>query len=332
MTRNEAMGHARPRNVQPTRAWSAHRHAWRRWGRMAGVGVLMASTAYCGHDNSVAARTDPATFFWSLTASDRAVALAVGETLQVSATPRYSSGAAIPNLPAPTFTSQDPGTVSVDANGVIHAINVTGGVQVVAALQAQGMTHTDTITVAVTATATPIATFSIHPVPPASAVVATGSPLFVNPTIRDADGNDLFGIPVNIQTTDSSRISAMFGLLFARGIGPVGVIATANAYGVRLRDSVEYTITYSTFGSVTIDSATSTFAPSGVKIAAGGSVTWYNASLTPASVTFDDPTHVDGGNIDSIAPGESVSRTFSTAGTFTYHGSTSALSGKVLVY
>lgn len=330
MTRNEAMGHARPRNVQPTRAWSAHRHAWRRWGRMAGVGVLMASTAYCGHDNSVAARTDPATFFWSLTASDRAVALAVGETLQVSATPRYSSGAAIPDLPAPTFTSQDPGTVSVDANGVIHALNVTGGVQVVASLQSQGITHHDTITVVVTSTATPVATFSIHP--PDSAVVATGNVLFFNPIIRDADGNDLFGIPVSIQTTDSSRIGQSFGLWFTQGVGPVSVIATTNAYGVRLKDSVAYRITYPVFGSVTIDSATSAFTPPGVKIAAYGTVTWTNASSTSASVTFDDPTHVDGGNIATIAPGESASRTFPTAGTYTYHGSTAALGGKVLVY
>jgi plastocyanin len=299
---------------------------------VASVGALLVGTTYCSSDTAVAAHVDPATTYWSLTASDKAVVLAVGETLQLSATPHYYSGAAIPDLPAPTFTSQDPGKVMVDANGVLHAVDVTGGVQVVASLQAQGMTHTDTINVAVTQTATPIATFSIHPVPPDSAVVATGSYLFFNPIIRDADGNDLFGIPVSIQSTDSSRITPFFGTWSVLGLGSVSMIATTNAYGVRWKDSVEYRVTYPTFGTVTIDSAISAFKPAGVKIVAQGTVMWTNASLTPASVTFDDPTHVDGGNIVTIAPGESASRTFPTAGTFTYHGSTAALSGKVLVY
>lgn len=325
MTRNEAQERPRPMTRAIVRAA-------RRLSRVAGVAILAGTLAYCGGDNSVAARPDSSTLFWSLSVSDQAVALAVGETLQITATPRYSSGAAIPDLPTPTFTSQDSGKVTVDANGVLHAVATTSGVQIIASLQAQGITHADTIIVAVTATATPVATFSIHPIPPDSAVVAFNSPVFINATIQDANGNDIPGIPFAIQLTDSSRIGPLYGMLYAQGLGPVGVIATTNAYGVRLKDSVEYRVGYMLSGNVSIDSATSAFLPSGVKIAATGSVTWYNGSLVPASVTFDDPAHVDGGNITTIAPGDFAMRTFPTAGTYTYHGSSPTLTGRVLVY
>lgn len=304
----------------------------REYCRAIGITIVLGVTAACGSDRATATSHDPAHLYWSLVASDRAAVMAVGQTLHLSATPRYYSGEAIPDLPAVSFQSQDPGKVSVDSDGTVHALDLTGGVQVVASLQSQGITHTDTTMVAVTPAATTIATFSIHPVPPDSAVLPTGSLLFINPIIRDVDGNDVFGIPVSIQTSDTVHVSMGFGLVFTQGAGLVSVIATTNAYGARLKDSVVYRITYPPMGSVTVDSATSAFNPSGVKIAAVGTVTWFNASLTPASVTFDDPTNVAGGNIVTIAPGESVSRQFPVAGTYTYHGSTPNLSGQVIVF
>jgi hypothetical protein len=202
-------------------------------------------------------------------------------------------------------------------------------VPVVASLQSDGVTHVDTIMVAVTSTATPIETFSIQPSD--SAVAAIQSFLFITPTIIDVDGNYL-SLPVNIEWSDSTLVSDVFGLTIANVPGTVQAIATMTAYGVTYRDTVTYRITYLTHAQVYVDSATSTVRPSGPKIAANGNVTWVNATVAPVSITFDDPTNVQGGNIAAIPSRGSATRKFLAPGTYTYHGTTPALSGRVLVY
>jgi plastocyanin len=303
----------------------------RRVGRVIGGALLLAGTVYCGGETPSAPVSDPA-LYWSLTASDHAVVLAVGETLHISATPRDASGTVMTDLPKVTFTTLDPGTVAVDSNGVLQGLGVTNGVVVVASLQARGVTHVDTINVAVTATATSVTAFSIHPTPPDSAVIAVNQFLFITPTVLDAGGQPLFGLPVKITWSDSTKIQPFFGLLQTQAPGTVKVIASMNAYGVALTDTVTYRVTYATSAMVQIDSATSAFLPAGPKIQANGSVTWMNNSLIPASVTFDNPANVQGGNIPVIAPGESATRTFLAAGTYGYHGGTAALTGRVIVY
>ena len=57
------------------------------------------------------------------------------------------------------------------------------------------------------------------------------------------------------------------------------------------------------------------YAPTPVNISAGGSVTWTNSDSTTHTSTADDNSWGSG----SIAPGASYTRTFSSAGTFTYH-------------
>jgi plastocyanin len=66
-------------------------------------------------------------------------------------------------------------------------------------------------------------------------------------------------------------------------------------------------------GSVTIKGFS--FQPASLSVAVGSSVTWTNADSTAHTVTADD------GSFDSstLAPGATFSRTFATAGTFTYH-------------
>jgi plastocyanin len=57
------------------------------------------------------------------------------------------------------------------------------------------------------------------------------------------------------------------------------------------------------------------FQPASLQVAVGATVTWTNADSTAHTVTSDT------GAFDSgpLAPGESFSQTFTTAGTFTYH-------------
>ena len=57
------------------------------------------------------------------------------------------------------------------------------------------------------------------------------------------------------------------------------------------------------------------YAPNPVNISAGGSVTWTNNDSTTHTSTADDNSWSSG----SVAPGASFTRTFASAGKFTYH-------------
>ncbi|MGZ4213954.1 MAG: cupredoxin domain-containing protein [Actinomycetota bacterium] len=58
-----------------------------------------------------------------------------------------------------------------------------------------------------------------------------------------------------------------------------------------------------------------TFSPTTLTVKAGQAVTWMNSSGFPHTVTFDSGPAFD----QQLPDGSSVSRTFSTAGTFKYH-------------
>jgi plastocyanin len=60
---------------------------------------------------------------------------------------------------------------------------------------------------------------------------------------------------------------------------------------------------------------TTAYAPNPVSVAVGGTVTWVNNDTTTHTSTADGGAWSSG----SIAPGGQFSRTFGTAGTFTYH-------------
>src|SRR5215510_12157241 len=67
------------------------------------------------------------------------------------------------------------------------------------------------------------------------------------------------------------------------------------------------------FGASTMTSTA--FAPNPVTVAVGGTVTWANNDSTTHTSTSDSGAW----NSGSIVPGGTFTRTFSTAGTFTYH-------------
>ena len=57
------------------------------------------------------------------------------------------------------------------------------------------------------------------------------------------------------------------------------------------------------------------FTPDSVMISVGGTVKWSNTGQIPHTVTFDSGPSFD----QQLPAGGSVSRTFASAGTFTYH-------------
>jgi plastocyanin len=58
-----------------------------------------------------------------------------------------------------------------------------------------------------------------------------------------------------------------------------------------------------------------TFSPGTVTVSAGGTVTWTNSGQLSHTVTFDSGPAFD----QQLPTSGKVSRTFTTAGTFTYH-------------
>lgn len=72
-----------------------------------------------------------------------------------------------------------------------------------------------------------------------------------------------------------------------------------------------------------------TFVPATVTIKVGQTVTWTNDGSIPHSVTFDNGAPFD----ESLDAGATVSRTFTTAGTFAYHCTIhgASMSGTVVV-
>lgn len=69
------------------------------------------------------------------------------------------------------------------------------------------------------------------------------------------------------------------------------------------------------------------FGPQSITAAVGGAVTWANGGATTHTVTFDG-----GPDCGRVAPGATVSRTFDTAGTFTYKCTIhSSMTGTVVV-
>ena len=83
-------------------------------------------------------------------------------------------------------------------------------------------------------------------------------------------------------------------------------------------------------GSATVSTPGTTFSPTEVTIAAGGTVTW-NISGATHNVTFQGAAPA-GGSIPDTREGNSVSRTFGTAGSYPYECTRhSGMTGRVVV-
>ena len=82
-------------------------------------------------------------------------------------------------------------------------------------------------------------------------------------------------------------------------------------------------ITINDPGSCTTGSATCNFSPASYSAHVGDTVTWKDAGTTPEghTVTFPDPSFASGSvsSSQTVSPGNTVSVTFSSAGTFHYY-------------
>lgn len=264
--------------------------------------------------------TDPAQLYLSLTLNHRAITLSTvgpASTLQLMATPLDATGAPMPDLPAPSFTSSDTTSVWVTPEGLLQARGPVSGVTVIAELTAPGnVRHADTAIVNVNVTIDPppeLATLSFAPVPPDSAVrsmnFASNFAVNVGPfrstqwglstaDARDAAGNAMPGLAIEYRSLDPA-IATVDPLLTVtvRRPGQVRMLARATAYGVTKADTVTFTVTWPIVQTVGILPGPGAFVPAEVRLAPLGVVVWRRRlddviGDDPVDVTFDDPTYV----------------------------------------
>lgn len=219
-----------------------------------------------------------------------------------------------------------------------------------------GLAKGDQAIIQVTQTAIAEATLSIQPVPPDSAKLAQGNGKTIvpfignltrgesvdNPTIRyrvnGADVKQLGFYAPNFSTATLTANQlyqftcfACVGLNQTYAVGNTGqawLYADVDVYGTMLYDSVQYTLTnpYSAFVYLSDLGLAVLNAQPTVFISPGGTVQFYNAISaaygTQVTYTFADPSAATpgdaSGNVVGLNSGESSSRRFLTAGTYTW--------------
>lgn len=304
------------------------RTAWLPLSRSAVVVAMAGSIAVfgaCSGDSPVSVHDNDTALPWSMHNDAGAVNIAVGGTQQLHATALTLDGTPAANVPAATFSSSDPTTVTVTPDGLVTGVAVTQApVPVFSSVVMGGVTFADTTQVMVTADAHPLKTFSIHPAPGDSAKFGLGGGVYINLVAVDVDDTPLYDLTVKYTSSDPAVAQVSYGYLYSQARGTTQIIASATAYGTAWADTVLYTITNPMtanmycYGHVGISFGLAPFNPNMAVVGVGGTVTWRNFSQHPLVLTFDDPTAVPGGVLNFPTNGSSQVYTFTKAGIFTF--------------
>ena len=311
--------------------------------------------------------------FWSLTLDDHAVTLATVapyDTITLTAKPRDGSGQPLTDLGPVKFRPLDSLRVQVSPDGFVRALRTGTNIRVVAELAGDNVRHADTVFINITAGAPRLpASFSIDPVPPDSAKWAmSGVGIIGTKTIAarvlDSAAAAITGLAVNYRSSDpvKATVNATTGVV-SGGIQPgqLTFYASTNAYGIQLADTLAFTISMPlgqqvNFKQSPLRDGGLVFLPHEVIIAPGGAIEFFNGSLTPVDVTFDDPTlvaeriptgvrcpfGVDSGGVGNILPfggldvrinfpGNCKSRRFPVAGIYPYRSTLTGATGRIVV-
>jgi plastocyanin len=163
-----------------------------------------------------------------------------------------------------------------------------------------------------------------------SATTTVGGTLQLSALAKDAKGTTVTGQTAAwiSSNTGVATVNATSGLVTGVALGTTTITGTVSGIaGTKL-------ITVSTVPSSASVAATPAlvFDPAQVDITAGGSVTWVFGG-TGHTVVFDGTLAGKPANIASETSNTSLSRTFTTAGTFLYHCSIHAgMGGTVIVH
>ena len=342
----------------------------RRTGRTGLLIVGIVLEAGCASDTTGPTAIDPAHLYYQLTLNHHAMTMALTapyNTLQLTATPTSATGVPLADTGMTIWTSSDTTSVRVSSTGVVTAIATTTQVVIAANHTINGVTHGDTALVNVNDTASipHMTRLTIQPTPSfgtfpyydlygfmqfaAAALDAQGD------TIPNVLVDETAATPDVMWNRSKSRNSWWTGpgsVFFIRGpsTGHARIVAEATVYGVRLVDTLPFTIgwwhhivvgVHATFPSGT-RTPIGTFVPAEDTVAVGGAVIWRNVlpQQMPVDIVFDSdnpspPQAVDsatflggfacqlllcvptqgGGNIPSFAPMDSAALLASTPDT-----------------
>jgi len=284
----------------------------------------------------------------------------------------------LPSLDSVQYILQqgtDSARVHVSASGILTALAPSSPdspilIQVVGFKD--GLAKADQVVLQVTATKFAGATLSIQPIPPDSAKLPVGwdkavVPVIANPTTGEhVDGPQLrleAGVGdstklqcyepyfVNTPTLSSQQLNlspcggdnnfrGILNRMLANGKGMAWVVAEATVYGVKLRDSVRYTITNPIRGFVELEStqlsAQELYYSNA--LVAPGAIVYFGNGIDPqiggqVTYTFDDPSVASpipnpdssqpvyggvSGNVTALNAGEVAARQFLHPGVYKY--------------
>lgn len=290
--------------------------------------VALTGAAGCRSESATAIHGDDPHLFGALRTDIHAVALAVGGTQHVVATPLDGTLQPLPDTPAPLFTSEDTTRVQVTSDGTITGKATTiSAVRVFATLQYLGTTRRDTVYVTVTSTAAVPATFVVAPID--SATLGLTSVSALKSVVLTAAGDTIKNVPVYYVSSNPklATVNSASGQITGVSPGLVTIYATTTAYGMTLTDSTQYRITYQTSGDFYLYPGM-WYPSASVIIEPGSVVEFENYSGAPIDITFSDPAAAEAsepggasGNIPALATSSEVYRRFTTPGTYTFTSS-----------
>jgi plastocyanin len=249
----------------------------------------------------------------SLALNHTTASIAAGGTLQLSATPVNAGGAAMTGLPAPSWSTSDAAVATV-SGGMVSGVG-PGTATITATLTAGGATRTAIATVTVTPRAPSFTSLVLT-----GGTVAVGATLPLAATALDQNGKPMSGLPApSYVTSDASRATvSAAGVVTGVAAGSATITASLTAGGVTRTAAATVTVTATPQGgsSATVRGLEHAFSPASVTITPGGTVTWTMVD-DEHDVTWTGAAPPQG-NIPKMDEGDSVTRTFPTAGTYTY--------------
>lgn len=284
-------------------------------------------------------------------AAQKGFLAAQGDTFRISLRATNLKGQLIEIAPEDSlvFISSNEDMVRVDADGLITAVKPTAGqlVTIVISLTKKSVTRLDTATIVVVPNPVSVASIKITPVDSTRLGVLSGQQ-FIRISAHDATGKKIPNLFIPIafdrdfpQATGfivlTTIVYSAADTAYRRSVlnfgffGDLWLLASVNAFGTVLRDSVKFTGIYPSMQMITIDqhetlkTITSAQANQNFLLQPCGSVMFSNATAEQIDIIFDDPSAVnecvlgdETGNITALEPGGMAIRKFRDLATRTW--------------
>ena len=219
----------------------------------------------------------------SVTVTPATASLTVGQTVQLTATPKDANGNPLTGR-AITWQSSDNTIASVNSSGLVTGVGAGGPVTITATSEGQSGTATVNVTLA------PVASVSVTP---SSANVAITGTVQLTATPKDANGNPLTGRAISWSSSDNTIATvSSSGLVTGVAAGTVTITATSEGKS----GTASITVAGAPVATVTVTPAsasvqagqtvqlTATLKDASGNILTGRVVTWSSSNTTAASV------------------------------------------------